>query len=267
MQHLAHAGPPGGTLIADHHHVTRVDAPGLDRGEGLLLAVEDARGAAVQQALVPGQLHHAALGREVSAKDGQATGGLERCLDGHHHLLPRRLRDVVGDLLQGAAIHGGRGAVDLPLLQELAHHQARAAGVVEVHGHVLAAGLDVGDDGRALGDGVELIDGERDAELAGDGHQVHHRIGGTTRRGHRCHGVVDGTPVNDVGGRDVLAHQAHDHLPGLLGRSALAGVGGGDAVEVGGGETQELAHHGHGVGRELAATGARARTGGVLDLE
>ena len=267
MQHLAHSRAAGGALVADDHHVARVNPARLDRREGLLLAVEDARGTAVQQALVSRQLHHAALGREIAAQDGEAPGGLERRLDGHHHLLPGRLRDVVGDLLQGATVHGGRGAVDLPLLQQLAHHQAGAARVVEVHRHVLATGLDVGDDGRALRDGVELIDGEGNAELTRDGHEVHHGVGGATRGGDRCHGVVDGTPVDDVGGRDVLPDQPHDHLPGLLGRSALAGVGGRDAVEVGRGEAEELAHHGHGVGGELPATGTRARAGRVLDLQ
>ena len=42
---------------------------------------------------------------------------------------------VVGDLLQGAAVHGARRAVDLPLLQQLAHHQAGAAGLVRQARH------------------------------------------------------------------------------------------------------------------------------------
>ena len=76
VQHLAHSGATGRALIADDHHVAFLDGTGLDRGEGLLLAVEDTSGAAVQQALMASQFDHRTLGREIAAKDRQATGGL-----------------------------------------------------------------------------------------------------------------------------------------------------------------------------------------------
>ena len=72
-EHLAHAGAAGGALVADDDDVAGLD-PAL--GDGLhraLLAVEDARRAAVVAALVAGELHDAAVGREVAAQDGQAA--------------------------------------------------------------------------------------------------------------------------------------------------------------------------------------------------
>ena len=42
---------------------------------------------------------------------------------------------------------------------------ARAAGVLVVLGGVLAAGLEVADEGGVLGDAVEVVHGERDVEL------------------------------------------------------------------------------------------------------
>jgi len=66
-------GPP-----ADHHHLPLADLlceHGRHRG---LLAVEHARRARVFAALVPGELDHAAVGRDVAAQDGKAAGGLER---------------------------------------------------------------------------------------------------------------------------------------------------------------------------------------------
>ena len=47
VEHLAHAGAALGPLVADHDHVVGLDLALLDRLEGVLLALEDARGTAV----------------------------------------------------------------------------------------------------------------------------------------------------------------------------------------------------------------------------
>ena len=267
VQHLAHSGATGRALIADDHHVAFLDGTGLDRGEGLLLAIEDTCGAAVQQALMAGQFDHRTLGRQVAAKDRQATGGLERGLDGHDDLLPRGLLHVIGDLLQGATVHGGCRAIDLAALQQLAHHQTGATGVVQINRHVAATGLDVGHDGRAFGDGVELVDGERHVELTRNSQDVHDGVGGATRGGNRGHRVVDGAAVHDVARHQSVANQLHDHLPGIFSRRSLCRVSGRDAIQVNRGQAQELRHHCHGVGGELTAAGAGARAGGVLNAQ
>ena len=124
----------------------------LDGGEALLLGVEHARRAAVVQALVAGELHDAAVRREVAAQDRQAAGRLERALDRDDDLLPRRLDDRGRDLAERAAVDGRRVAVHEPRLQQLARDERDAAGGVQVGGDEAAARLDVGDDRRALGD-------------------------------------------------------------------------------------------------------------------
>src|SRR4051794_26318000 len=73
-EHLAHAGAAGRALVADHDHIALVDLAGGDRLHGRLLAVEDARGALVEAALVSGELDDAALGREVAAQDREPAG-------------------------------------------------------------------------------------------------------------------------------------------------------------------------------------------------
>ena len=42
-QHLTHARAAAGSLVADHQHVPLLDAPGLHRGEGFVLGLEDPR--------------------------------------------------------------------------------------------------------------------------------------------------------------------------------------------------------------------------------
>jgi hypothetical protein len=46
--------------------------------EAVIFALKDARGAGVVHALVAGDLHHAAFGREVAVQDDEAAGGLQR---------------------------------------------------------------------------------------------------------------------------------------------------------------------------------------------
>src|SRR5205823_8312031 len=69
VQHLAHSGAACWPLVADHYDVAGVNAARLHRGEALLLRLEHACGTSVEEALVPGELHDAALGREVAAQD------------------------------------------------------------------------------------------------------------------------------------------------------------------------------------------------------
>src|SRR5436305_589423 len=73
VQQLAHPRAAGRPLVADHDDVARRDLPCLDRGEAVLLGVEHARRAAVVQALVSGELHDAAVGREVASQDREAA--------------------------------------------------------------------------------------------------------------------------------------------------------------------------------------------------
>ena len=81
LEHLAHPRAAGRALVADHDHVAGVDPAGLDDGEAVLLALEDARGAALAEALGAGDLDHGALGGEVSVQDREAAVGLDRVVD------------------------------------------------------------------------------------------------------------------------------------------------------------------------------------------
>ena len=76
VQHLAHAGAAGGAFVADHDHVAGLDRARLDGGEAVLLGVEDARGAAVVEPLVAGELDDAALGASEPRRIARPPVGL-----------------------------------------------------------------------------------------------------------------------------------------------------------------------------------------------
>src|SRR4030067_193456 len=58
---------PPRALVADDHHVPRLDGVLLHRLESVLLPIEDARRPRVRRALVAGHLHHCTVPREGAA--------------------------------------------------------------------------------------------------------------------------------------------------------------------------------------------------------
>ena len=75
-------------FTTDHHHIAGADFPGVDCRECVLLSIENARRPAMTRAFVAGDFHHAAVGREISAKDDKAAGGPQRRRKGADDLLP-----------------------------------------------------------------------------------------------------------------------------------------------------------------------------------
>ena len=107
--------------------------------------------------------------------------------------------------------------------------QRDAAGGVEVDGDVAAAGLEVAQQRRALGDAVEVVDVELDAGLAGDGQQVQHAVGRAAAASRRGDRVLERRPCVMMSlGRRPRAQHVHDELAGLDGDLRLVGVIGGD---------------------------------------
>ena len=143
----------------------------------VVLGVEDAGGAGVEDALVAGHLDDAALGGEVALEDDEAAGGLERVVDGVDDFLVGGLDGVLGFFGEGLAGDGHLAAVDEAGAEETLGEEARAAGVLVVLGGVLAARGEVADERGAVADGVEVVDGEGDVVLAGDGEQVEDGVG------------------------------------------------------------------------------------------
>src|SRR3546814_6997572 len=72
-QHLAHARAALGAFVADDQHLAFLERALLDRGEGVLLAVEDARGAFEDQPGGAGDLDVGAVWRERASEADDTT--------------------------------------------------------------------------------------------------------------------------------------------------------------------------------------------------
>ena len=81
-EHLAHSRASARAFVANDENIVRVDLSALDGGVQVVLAVEDARGAGVVEALVTGDLDDAAVGREIALENDETAGGLERLVPG-----------------------------------------------------------------------------------------------------------------------------------------------------------------------------------------
>ena len=91
-------GPPAGpSSRITTTSPSRISSREHGRHRGLL-AVEHARRADVAAALVAGELHHAAVRREVAAQDREAAGRLQRIVERAHDALSGGLLGLGGVL-------------------------------------------------------------------------------------------------------------------------------------------------------------------------
>src|ERR1019366_478214 len=72
-EHLAHARPGAGSLVADHHHGPWLDLVGHDRGHSVVLAVKDPRGAREGHVVEPGHLDDRTLRGQRAGQDCDAA--------------------------------------------------------------------------------------------------------------------------------------------------------------------------------------------------
>ena len=102
--------------------------------------------------------------------------------------------------------------------------QGRAACFVEIGGDETAAGFEVGENGRARADAVEVVDGKRNARFAGDGQQMQNGVRRTAGRGDSGDGVFDGSLGDDFGWRQIVAKQVDGKFAGKFAGVRFAGV-------------------------------------------
>src|SRR5438128_9504096 len=167
-EHLAHSRTADRTLVANHDDVASLDLPGAHCFKRRLLAVEDARWATMKESLMAGEFYDTTLGREIAAKDGEATGWLQRLRQQRHDLLAGCFHRTLRYLGHRPAVDRPRVTVDQPTLGQALRHQPDAAGIVQVLGDVLAAGFEAGDHRGAGGHPIEVIDAQGHTRFAGD---------------------------------------------------------------------------------------------------
>ena len=119
--------------------------------------------------------------------------------------------------------------------------------------------------GCVLADAVEVVDGERNVELVGDGDEVEDGVGGPPEAQTAVMAFSMDLRVRILLGREVVAGELHDELPASREAACFSADMAGTPVSLDGRDAEELAGHGHGVGGELAAAGSGAGAGGGFD--
>mmetsp|Transcript_4429 Transcript_4429/g.12766 ORF Transcript_4429/g.12766 Transcript_4429/m.12766 type:complete len:212 (+) Transcript_4429:1437-2072(+) len=187
---------------------------------------------------------------------------LDGLVQRHDHILPLLERwQVLQVLCHRLACDRHAGAIDEALLQQILQHSRHSTHLVDVLHHKPTGGLEVGDEGGAVGDALEVVDGQLHARRPRHCQQVQHSVGGPPE----CHdsddGVLKGGLGHDVPRLDVPLHQVQDGLAGQATLDLLHWVFSGHAAAVGQGHAQGLDGAGHGVGGVHPPTGARSRAG------
>ncbi len=75
-------------------------------------------------------------------------------------------------------------AVEQTFFEQILHHPRRAADVVQIFLHVLAAGLQIGDVRHAAADLLKIVDRQFDFGRAGHRNQMQHGVGRAAQRHH-----------------------------------------------------------------------------------
>jgi len=159
-------------------------------------------------------LHHGAVRCQVAAQDLQAALLFERALRRRDHLLSGRFHRACDLVAQRVSARRERVAVHQAGFEHALRNELNAAGFVDVERDVLAAGAQVGDDRRALGDALEVLEGERHADRARHRNQVQHGVGRAAEDGDQHHRILERRARHDVARRidcGMLAKWVTEH--------------------------------------------------------
>ena len=133
IQHLPHAGAALGALVADDHHITGLNASGIDDLDSLLLGIEHPGGAGVLHHLGShgGLLDDTAVLRQVAKENGNTAGRQIGIVDGADDLRVAvdRIRNILAHRLTGA---GNEVGADQSGIRQLLNDGIDAAGPLQV---------------------------------------------------------------------------------------------------------------------------------------
>ena len=199
-------------------------------------------------------------------QDGDAALRLERPLQRPYDHLARRFDGPLDHLAEAASRDRPLPAVQQARLDQSLANDRHPAGGEHLGRGVGSPRPQVGQDRRAAGHAVELVQRERHAEIMRHREQVQHRVGRAARRHHARNRVLEAAPRHQRARRHAGVDQFDGQPPAGERGFGLARVGRRDAVPAQRRDAQHLAGSGHGVGGELAAARAGAGAGVVFHV-
>ncbi len=266
-EHFLHAGTAARAFVADDDDITGFDFTIHDAIEGGFLRFEYDGGAF--------ELHH--VGGDAGGFDDGAVGGEVAEEDGEATLLGVGVFDFADDIVifdfsggdifaEGFSRNGHLVKIESAgLFGDGFEDGGDAPGAVDVFHVVFAGGSNFADVGDALGDFVEVLDGEGDAGFDGDGEGVEDGVGGAAHGHVEGDGVFEGFLGEDVGGADIFVDEVDDGAAGGFKEAVAGGINGEDGAVAGEGQAEGFAEAVHGVGGEHAGAGAAGGAGGFFN--
>ena len=197
----------------------------------------------------------------LAADRAGKTGGLF-CQNGIAVLVEAVLLQLLQILAQRLAGDGHHVQMQHGL--DLLHHAGHAACIVEVLCGPVAGGTDVQQVVCAAVHPVKGVGVDLNAELVGDGGQVHGGVGGAGNGGVHHDGVFKALLGHDVLGGDALLDQLHQLLAGIVGGLLQLRGGGGHQGGARQHQAQCLGHDLHGGSGAHEGAGTAAGAGIVL---
>jgi hypothetical protein len=266
-QHLDHTRSTLGAFVADDNDgllalLERATFDGLDQ---TILTVKDSGLAGELRTLLSGDLGDTATRGDLAVKDLNVASLLDGVAEGTDNLLALgHVADILEVLSHGLASNGHTTAVDSTLLQEELQDGGGTTDIVKVGHDVLAGRLEVSKQGRAITDGLHVINGQSNTNGVSHGDQVEDCVSGTTSNVDNSHGVLESLAGHDIRGADIFLEQVLDSTTSSQ-TFELLGLGhGGVGRGTGEGHTHGLDDGSHGVG-SVHATTSTATGAGVLD--
>ena len=205
-QHFRHAGSALGAKVAQHHDVPWNDLSRQDGCQAGLFVVKHAGRSSHHGVLQASNLGNAAFRRQITLQYGQMALLVHRVGQRADHVLvgAGKGRDILQYFGDGLASDRDAVAMQQTRRQQDLHDLGNAAGAVQVNRQVLAAGLEIAQDGRLLAHSFEVVNRPVHASRMGNGQEVQHRIGRATGGHDHGDGIFNRLAGHDIARLEVL---------------------------------------------------------------
>ena len=284
IEHLRHTAAAR-AFIADEDRIARLYLAVQNGGNaGFLTVVRSGAQRGGEHILrAGGVLDDTALGGKVALQDGNAAVGalgivkaVDNILAGNRNAEMRGLflQDLIAVLVEAVILQllqilaqrlaCDRQHVEMQHRLDFFHDAGHAACIIEVLGGPVAGRTNVQQIMRAAVHTVKGVCVDLNAELMGNGRQVHCGVGGAGNRRMNHDGVLKALFRDDVLRRNALLDQLHQLDTGIIGSLFQFGGGGRHQGRAGQHQAERLCHDLHRGGCAHEGAGAAGRAGVVL---
>ena len=196
------------------------------------------------------------------------TSLLDRVGERTDNLLVRReIGDVLEVFGEGLTSNGHARAINETLLDQELNERRSTTDIVQVVEHILARGLEVGQERNPVGDGLEVLNGKLDTDGVGHGDQVKDGVGRTASDVNQNHGVLEGLAGHDILGTNVLLEKLLDRLTSCQTLDVLGLGFGREGRRAREGHTHDLNGTSHSVGSVHTTASTVTRASVTDDIE